>query len=102
MVSNPCELEFDEEITFNLFNSTIIDDLRMNSLFKMPITQNRVDVCLQQLINQKSLAPLFPMSQNVDLRKSQMLKLNEIPNFVIIPSQIGNGFAKVSIFLLIY
>lgn len=94
-VSNPSLLEFDGDITFQLFNSNIIDDLRAQSVFKIPISQNRIDPCLNQLIHQKSLAPLYPMSHNIDLRKLHYLRINENPNFIIIPSQIGNGFAKV-------
>jgi DNA polymerase II small subunit/DNA polymerase delta subunit B len=99
-ISNPSLLEFDGDLTFQLFNSNIIDDLRAQSLFKIPITQNRIDPCLTQLINQKTLAPLYPMTHPVDLRKYQQLRLDEKPNFLIIPSQIGNGFAKVYLFHL--
>ena len=94
-LSNPSELEFDDDIRFQLFNSSIIDDLRAQTLFKIPMSQNRIDPCLSGLINQKSLAPLYPMSNDVDLRKYQMLRIQENPHFLIIPSNIGNGFAKV-------
>lgn len=97
LVSNPSIIEYDGDISFHLFNSTIIDDLRTQSLFKIPISQNRIDPCLQQLINQRHLTPMHPISQNVDLRKYHEMRIKETPNFVIIPSNIGNGFAKVFI-----
>lgn len=101
-ISNPSSLEFDGDINFQLFNSNIIDDLRTQSLFKIPISQNRIDPCLSNLINQRNLAPLYPTSQPMDLRKYQQLRLDEKPNFLIIPSQIGNGFAKVIYFTNFY
>ena len=100
-ISNPSSLEFDGDINFQLFNSNIIDDLRTQSLFKIPISQNRIDPCLSHLINQRNLAPLYPTSQPMDLRKYQQLRLDEKPNFLIIPSQIGNGFAKVLFFFIL-
>ena len=95
LISNPSILEYDGDISFQLFNSPVIDDLRTNSIFKLPISQNRIDPCLQQIIDQRNLTPIYPLSQPLDLRKYNQLNINEVPNFIIIPSTIGNGFAKV-------
>lgn len=100
IVTNPCSLEYDGEISFEVFNSPVIDDLRAQSLFKIPLSHNRIDACLQQIVNQRTLAPIYPLSQPLDLRKYDLLQISEAPNFIIIPSNIGSGFAKVIIFFV--
>lgn len=64
----------------------------------MPISQNRIDPCLEAILNQMNLCPVWPPSNNVDLRKISTLDLNEkqIPNLIIVPSKVGVGFAKVN------
>jgi hypothetical protein len=97
--SNPCTLEIDN-LKILVTSTDALSAINSNILFKQDSSESsslaRVDQCLHQLLQARSLFPVMPSSLRIEPSLRHCLDIDEsqFPHLIIIPSLSGKKFIK--------
>ncbi|CAD8068043.1 unnamed protein product [Paramecium sonneborni] len=84
-VGNPCILQI-EDMTIGIINEEVISEINSASEKIGDQKLNKIDLALNQLIEQRSFVPINPTKFPCDFTKQEFLDFDQCPDVIITPS----------------
>ena len=74
MIFNPQRLELDEEVTIDVLASSVVSDMMQKSIVGGACAQDKLHHVYKQILNQRTLLPMYPLSDAVDQQTLSQLR----------------------------
>jgi hypothetical protein len=88
VLSNPCSFRIND-LEIGVLPFDVIRELAKETLFKYPGIVNKIEMALNQVIEQRSFCPIYPSSIPIDIGKIESIQMKSLPNALLVGTSLG-------------
>lgn len=88
LLPNPCSFRIND-LEIGVLPFDVIRELAKETLFMYPGRVNKIEMALNQVIEQRSFCPIYPSSIPIDIGKIESIQMKSLPNALLVGTSLG-------------